>query len=489
MTGVSIPSDPRAAPDALLLEIADYAANYEVRSERTIAAARLCLMDALACALDALDFPECTKLIGPAAAGTIVPQGARVPGTNYVLDPETAAFSLGCLIRWLDCNDTYTGAQGSHPSDTLAGILPLADYLSRRRLVSGQLALTMRDVLAHLIRAYEIQGCLGMANALEDIGAIDQNLLCRVAGSAVLTRMLGGSREHIVNAVSNAFMDTSLLVYRRAPNTGSRKNWACADAIFQAMRIARMAMAGEPGYPSVLSVRRYGFQDARFQGKRLTFPRALEEHVIRHTNFKFVPAGMHAQTAAEAAIALHPLVKDRLQEIDRIEIRGHRALITAMHKTGLLNGPADRDHCVEYIVSVALIFGKLAAHYYENDFAADARIDPLRARIHLTEDPRYTEGYYDTARLSNAASIEIRFDDGSCTPRIEIEYPAGHWKRRAEVMPVLTDRFQASLARRFDRDRQQRILDLCSDETKLCRTPVHEFMDLWAGEFPESSRE
>ena len=471
-------SNLKPPPDQVLVDIADYVCNFRSFSEPAISSAGLCLTDTLAGALDALDFSACTRLLGPSVEGTIVPNGARVPGTSYVLDPENAAFNLACLIRWLDYNDTFNAATGSHPSDNLAGILMLADYLSRQRISSGQQPLTIRDVLENLIKAYEIQGCLAIENGFGETAAMDHNILPRVASSAVLTGMLGGTHEQIVNAISNAFIDSSLSAFRHAPNTGARKSWSCAEAIFQAMRLARMAIKGEMGYPSVLTAEYYGFYDARFKGRPFTFQRPYGEYIIQHSNFKFVAAGMHGQTAVECALRLHRDVRDRLDDIDRIEIRSHRALMRIMNKSGPLYNPADRDHCVQYTVAVGLIQGALNARDYEDDFAADPRIDRLRAKMTVVEDEGYTRSFFDPDKRTNATAIQIWLKDGSSTSKVEIEYPAGHYKRRADFLPVLRKKLEASLARRFSSARQDRVLRLCRDASHLDRTPVNEFLDL-----------
>lgn len=472
-------SNIRPAPDQVLVDIADYVLNYKVGSQQAIDTACLCMTDTLAGALDALDFPDCAKMVGPSVPGTIVPNGARVPGTHYVLDPETATFGFGCLIRWLDYNDTFNAAQGSHPSDNLSGILMLADHISRQRVAAGQEPLLIRDVLESLVKAYEIQGCLAIENAFIYTALMDYNIMSRVASSAVLTRMLGGSRAQIINAVSNAFIDSGLAVYRYAPNTGSRKSWACADAISQAMRLAKMAVkGGMDEIPSVLTAKHYGFYDARFKGKPLTFQRPYGDYIIQHSNFKFVPAGMHSQTAVECAFQLHALVKDRLEDIDRVDVRGHQSFMRVMNKSGPLYNSADRELCAQYIIAMGLIHGKLYASYYEDDFAADPRIDRLRDKMVLTEDADYTRGFFDPDKRSNMTSIQVSFSDGSSTPKVVTEYPAGHARRRAEVKPILRAKFEASLARRFSSRQQERILKLCDDAPALYRTPVHEFMDM-----------
>ena len=467
----------RKAPDQVLSDIVSYVSDYEVKPQ-AIDAARLCLTDTLSGALDALDFPQCTKLLGPIVPGTMVPQGAHIPGTHYELDPSTAAFSFGCMIRWLDFNDQFSGAQGSHPSDNLAGIWMLADYLSRQCLKQGRKPLFMYDVLDALVKAYEIQGCIALENDLGE-GAVDQNLLVRVASTAVLTRMLGGTKEHIINAISNAWIDCSLVVYRHAPNTGLRKCWASADASSEAVRLALMALKGEMGYPSVLSAEHDGLYDARFNGKPFRFQRAYGDYVIQNSMFKFVPAAMHGQTAVECAFRLHPLVKDRLDDIARIDMQSHAYLLNIMNKTGPLYNSADRDHCAQYMVAVGLIHGKLSAKDYGDDVAADPRIDPLREKIKIEENPDYTQAFFDPMKRSNANAIEIHFKDGSSTPKVEIEYPVGHPRRRLDCRHLLQAKFDSSMARRLSSDRRSKVLKLCADSSMFNSTPVDTFTDLF----------
>jgi 2-methylcitrate dehydratase len=469
-------SNVRPAPDQVLVDIADYVTDFTPGAE-AIDASRLCMWDAIGCALNALDFPECTKLLGPAVPGTIVPHASRVPGTSYALDPVTATFSFGCMIRWLDENDTFTAAQGSHPSDNLAGILMLADHLSRSRVANGQQPLVLHDVLDALVKAYEIQGCLAMENDFKR-AAIDHPLLTRVASSAVLTRMLGGSRDEIVNAVSNAWVDSTLATIRHAPNTGWRKSWSAADATFNGLRLALMAVKGEMGYPAVLSAKYYGFYDARFGGKPFRFQRPYGDYVIQNSMFKFVAAGMHSQSAVECALRLHTLVKDRIANIERIVIHSQDALIRIMDKTGPLHNPADRDHCAQYVVAVALLYGRLEATDFEDDFAAaDPRIDQLRAKTTIVENPQYTKDFVDPAKRSSANAVQVFFTDGTHTPKIEVEYPMGHPKRRKDFMPVLRQRLEASLARRYVARRQKQLLDLYDAAGKIDGMPVHAFVE------------
>ena len=477
MTKADSSINARTAPDQVLLDIVDYVLDYKVADERSFDTARLCVTDSLACAFDALDIPGCVNLLGPLVPGTVVPNGARVPGTRYELDPATAAFNFGAMIRWSDLNDSFTAACGGHPSDNLGGILMLADHLSRCRVAASGTPLVMRDVLEALAKAYEIQGCIAMENDFFHQGS-DHNLLVRVATTAVLTRMLGGTRAQIINAVSSAWVNTSLVAYRYAPNAGSRKNWACGDASFEAVRLAIMALKGEPGYPWILTAKEFGFYDARFGGKPFGLPQPYAEYVIQNSMFKFVTAGMHSQSAVESAFRLHPLVKDRIGEIERVEMQGHAALIDIMGKTGPLRNPDDRDHCVQYVVAVGLIYGRLGAHELEDEFAADSRIDALRARMVLTEDPRYTREFYDPAKRSSANAVQVWFKDGTSTPRMEVEYPIGHQRRRGEALPVLRAKFEAALARRFSARQGERILAACDDTASFDRTPVHEFVEM-----------
>jgi 2-methylcitrate dehydratase len=474
---ITVTSNVQSEPDRELVDIADYVDRFEP-STKAIDAARLCTLDTMGCALNALDFPECTKLLGPVVPGTTVPHASRVPGTRYELDPVTATFSFGCMIRWLDENDTFTAAQGSHPSDNLAGILMLADHLSQQRAAAGEPPLIMRDVFVALVKAYEIQGCIAIENDFKKAG-IDHPLLTRVASSAVLTKMLGGTRKQIFNAVSNAWVDVSLAAIRHAPNAGWRKGWAAADATFNGLRLALMAMKGEMGYPTVLSAKHYGFNDARFGGKPLAFQRPYGDYVIQHSMFKFVAAGMHSQSAVECALRLHPLVKDRIDDIERIVLHSQDALMRIMYKTGPLHNPADRDHCAQYVVAAALIFGRLDAKDFEDEVAADPRIDRLREKTTVIEDPRYTKDFVDPAKRSNANAVQVFFKDGTHTPKIEVEYPPGHPKRRKDFMPVLRSKLESSLVRRFDDRQQRRILDLSEDAPRLDRMPVHEFVSLF----------
>jgi 2-methylcitrate dehydratase len=478
-------SNVRPKPDSLFVEIADYVMDFEP-SAAALEAARLCLTDTLAGALDALDFPACRRFVEPVMPGASAAGAARVPGTRYELDPIAATFSFGCMVRWLDYNDQFSGAQGSHPSDNLAGVLMLADYLSRSAAAKDRAPLLMRDVLAALVKTYEIQGGIALENNLED-GAVDHNLLARVASTAVLARMLGCSREQIIGAVSNAFIDCSLVVYRHSPNTGTRKNWACAAANADALRLAYIAARGDPGYPSALTETYFGLYDARFGGKPFRFSRPFGDYIIQNSMFKLVPAGMHAQSAVECAFRLHPLVRDRLEDIERVEVRSDAYLLNFMDRTGPLYNPSDRDHCAQYVLAVGLIHGRLTPLDFDDEFAADPRIDRLRERMTLIEEPRYNESYFDPARRTSANAVRVWFRDGSSTPQVEIEYPLGHPRRRAEALPALRAKFESSLARRFDAGRRAKLLHLCDDVAEFARTPVHRFTDLLVADLPSAA--
>jgi 2-methylcitrate dehydratase len=471
----------RPAPDRVLVEIADYVERYPVRSTRALDTARLCLMDSLGCALQALSVPECAKLLGPLVPGTVVPNGARVPGTAFQLDPVAATFNLGALVRWLDYNDAFYGRTVIHPSDNIAGILMTADHLSRTRVAAGKPPLAMREVLEATVKAYEIQGWLALENGFTDVG-LDHTMLVKIATCPVVARLLGAGREEILAALSNAWVDGhALATFRRKPNTGSRKSWAAGDAGARAVWLATLAVRGEMGYPSALSAPRWGFCDALFGGRALRFQRPLGTYVVENVLFKVAyPAAFHAQSGVEAAIRLHPLVKDRLDEIERVEVRCHRSSMVILDKSGPLANPADRDHCMQYMMAVGMIFGELRAEHYEDAFAADPRIDRLRAKMVLREEPRYSRDYLDPAKRSNANSIRVYFRDGTSTPLSEVEYPLGHPRRRKEAMPLLLEKFERSLARVFAPQRCRLIVRACAERRRLEAMPVHEFVDLFA---------
>jgi len=468
----------RPPPDRELRDIADYVVDYEVRSQEALQTARYCLMDTLGCGLLALSYPACTRLLGPIVPGATLAGGARVPGTSWELDPVRAAFNIGIMIRWLDFNDTWLAAEWGHPSDNLGGILAVADYLARRKSPEQRAPLAMREVLNAMIKAHEIQGVLALENAFNRIG-LDHVLLVRIATTAVVTAMLGGSRDEVINAVSNAWIDGGVLrTYRHAPNTGSRKSWAAGDATSRGVWHALNALRGEMGYPSALSAKGWGFIDVLKRGEPLRFQRGYESYVMENVLFKIsFPAEFHAQTACEAAITLHPQVRGRVEEIDRIVIETQESAVRIIDKTGPLDNPADRDHCIQYMVAVPLLFGNLTADDYEDARARDPRIDALRAKMQVREDPRFTRDYLDPDKRSIGNAVQVFFRDGTATARVEVEYPIGHRRRRAEGMPVLREKFARNLATRLERDNAQRILELCDDQRALEETPVDRFVD------------
>ncbi|HTI47239.1 MAG TPA: bifunctional 2-methylcitrate dehydratase/aconitate hydratase [Casimicrobiaceae bacterium] len=472
-------SNVRPEPDAVLTDIAHYVADYRIDSAEAYQTAHYCLLDTLGCGFEALMFPACTKLLGPIVPGTVVPNGARVPGTSYQLDPVQAAFNLGAMVRWLDFNDTWLAAEWGHPSDNLGGILMTADWLSRTAVAAGRKPLVMRDVLTAMIKAHEIQGVIALENSFNRVG-LDHVVLVKVATTAVVANMLGLPKDEIVNALSNAWIDgQSLRTYRHAPNAGSRKSWAAGDATARGVRLALIARTGEMGYPSALTARTWGFYDALFKGQPFRFQRPYSSYVMENVLFKIsFPAEFHAQTAAEAAMQLHPKVRDRIAHIRKVTIRTHESAIRIIDKKGPLNNPADRDHCIQYMVAVPLIFGHLTAVDYEDVVAADPRIDALREKMVCVEDPQFTRDYLDPDKRSIANGITIEFDDGSRTDEVVVEYPIGHRRRRKEGMPVLLDKFKANLALRFADRQRQAILDVALDADRLSATPVHEFVDL-----------
>ncbi|MGD0736645.1 MAG: bifunctional 2-methylcitrate dehydratase/aconitate hydratase [Terracidiphilus sp.] len=480
-------SNERPAPDQVLSDIADYALSYEVKSELAYTTAHHCLLDTLGCGLEALEYPACTKLLGPVVPGTVVPHGAKVPGTAFQLDPVQAAFNIGAMIRWLDFNDTWLAAEWGHPSDNLGGILATADWLSRTALANGQSPLTMRDVLSAMIKAHEIQGCIALENSFNKVG-LDHVVLVKVASTAVVCKLLRLTREQTINAISLAWVDgQSLRAYRHAPNTGSRKSWAAGDATSRAVRLALMAQAGEMGYPSALTAKTWGFYDVSFKGRPFSFQRSYGSYVMENVLFKIsYPAEFHAQTAVEAAMKLFRQLAERglnASAIKAITVRTHEACLRIIDKKGPLANPADRDHCVQYMIAIPLLFGRLTAGDYEDAVAADPlwgpRIDAVRERITCVEDPAFTADYHDPEKRSIANSLRMELSDGTALEET-VEYPIGHRRRREEGMPLLIEKFKTNLRRRFDEDRQERILAPSLDRERLAQMPVNEYVDLYA---------
>ena len=478
----SASSNVRPQPDQVLVDIADYVVGRDIQSDLAYATARHCLMDSLGCAMEALTYPACTKLLGPLVAGAAESKGgAKIPGTRFQLNPVEAAFNIGTMIRWLDFNDTWLAAEWGHPSDNLGAILAVADWLSRSD-ANGQRPL-MRDVLTAMIKTYEIQGCLALENSFNKVG-LDHVVLVKAASTAVVTHLLGGSRNQIIDALSQAWVDgQALRTYRHAPNTGSRKSWAAGDATSRAVWLALITLKGETGYPSALTAKTWGFYDVLFKGESFKFQRPIErwhsyvmENVLLKISF---PAEFHSQTAAECAMQLHPQVKERIADIRKIIIRTHEAAIRIIDKKGPLNSPADRDHCMQYIVAVPLIFGRLTSADYEDAVAADPRIDKLRDKIICVEDPQFTKDYYDPEKRSIANGVTLEFKDGSKLEEVVVEYPIGHRLRRSEGIPLLEDKFRINLGRRFPVQQCEAIMNACHDQSRLEAMPVREFIDLF----------
>ncbi len=466
--------------DQLLEEIADYVLNKEINSEEAIKTAHHVLIDTIGCGILALNYPECTKLLGPIVPGTVVPNGVRVPGTAHVLDPVQGAFNIGAMIRWLDYNDTWLAAEWGHPSDNLGGILAVADYVSRLRQNKGEEPLTVEEILEMSIKAHEIQGILALENSLNRVG-LDHVLYVKIATTAVVTKMLGGGKEEIVNALSNAWIDnSSLRTYRHFPNTGSRKSWAAGDATSRAVRLALMAVKGEMGYQTALSAEGWGFQDVLFKGKELVLKRPLDSYVMENVLFKVsYPAEFHAQTAAEAAVQLHPEVIDRIDEIKEITISTHESAIRIIDKKGPLHNPADRDHCLQYIAAIGLLKGNIVAEDYEDDVAEDPRIDELRDKMTVTENKQYSEDYLDPEKRSIANAMQVHFMDGTSTAIIDCEYPLGHRFRREEAFPQIIKKYEANLATQFTEKQTERIKKQTINYETVKQMAITDFIELF----------
>jgi 2-methylcitrate dehydratase len=477
-------SNVRPDPDQVLVDIADYVLNYEIKSDLAYETARNCLIDTLGCGLEALGYPACTKMLGPIVPGTMVPNGAKVPGTPYQLDPVKAAFDIGAMIRWLDFNDTWLAAEWGHPSDNLGGILAVADWMSRSAVAAGKPPLKMRDVLTAMIKAHEIQGVIALENSFNRVG-LDHVVLVKVATTAVVAQMLGLTRDETINAVSNAWLDgQSLRTYRHSPNTGSRKSWAAGDATSRGVRLALIAKTGEMGYPSVLTVKTWGFYDVLFKGQPFRFQRPYGSYVMENVLFKIsFPAEFHSQTAVEAAMTLRGRLAGlgkSVEDIKAITIRTHEAAVRIIDKKGPLDNPADRDHCIQYMVAVPLIFGRLTAADYEDKVASDSRIDVLRDKIVCVEDPQFTADYHDPDKCSIPNALTVEFVDGTKLPELVVEYPIGHKRRRKDGIPLLEAKFRTNVARVFAEKRRKQILDVSLDQTALEAMPVNDYVDLYA---------
>lgn len=474
-------NNERPETDRVIADIADYVLNYKITSPLAYTTAHYCLLDTLGCGFEALTYPACTKLLGPVVPGTIVPNGAKVPGTAYQLDPVQAAFNIGAMIRWLDFNDTWLAAEWGHPSDNLGGILAVADWLSRTAVAAGKAPLTMYQVLDAMIRAHEIQGVMALENSFNRVG-LDHVVLVKLASTAVAGKLLGLSRDELINAVSLAFVDgQSLRTYRHAPNTGSRKSWAAGDATSRGVRLALIAKTGEMGYPSVLTAKTWGFYDVLFKGQAFRFQRGYGSYVMEQVLFKIsFPAEFHSQTAVEAAMKLHTILNaagKTAEDIRHIRIRTHEAAIRIIDKRGPLHNPADRDHCLQYMIAVPLIFGRLTAADYEDRVAGDPRLDILREKMETEEDKQFSTDYLDPEKRSIANALTVTLNDGTVLEEVVVEYPIGHKRRREEGIPLLIEKYKTNLARIFSAKQQQTVLDRSLDYDKLIQTPVHEFVD------------
>tara|TARA_B100000953_G_scaffold79523_2_gene64550 strand:+ start:1566 stop:3020 length:1455 start_codon:yes stop_codon:yes gene_type:complete len=482
MTG-NVDSNVRPNPDELLVKIADYSLNKTLESKEALETARYCLMDTIGCGLLALTFDDCKNLLGPYIENTQVPNGVRVPGTKHVLDPVKAAWDIGSIIRWLDFNDTWLAAEWGHPSDNLGGILAAADFISKRNVESGKEPLKIYDVLISMIKAHEIQGILALENSFNRVG-LDHVILVKIASTAVICSLFCLSKEQTIDALSQAFVDgQSLRTYRHAPNTGPRKSWAAGDATSRALQLVLLTMKGQIGYPSAITAPIWGFQDVLFQRKSLSLPREFDSYVMENVLFKIsFPAEFHAQTAVEAAVILHPEIKDKIEDIDKIVINTHESAIRIISKEGQLNNPADRDHCIQYMTAVGLLKGNLEATDYEDEVASDKRIDFLREKMVIEEDKRYSKEYLEVDKRSIPNALQIFFKDGSSTNKVEVEYPLGHRRRRKEGIPILIEKFKSNLKTQFSSSRSEEILSMCSNQTKLESTSVIDFMDLLVAE-------
>ena len=478
MTG-NVDSNVRPDPDKVLVKIADYALNISIESKEALTTARYCLMDTLGCGLLALTFDDCKNLLGPYVENTQVPGGVRVPGTKHVLDPVKGAWDIGAMVRWLDFNDTWLAAEWGHPSDNLGGILAAADYISQKNVQLGKKGLTIYDVLVSMIKAHEIQGILALENSFNRVG-LDHVVLVKIASTAVISSLFGLTKEQTINALSQAFVDgQSLRTYRHAPNVGPRKSWAAGDATSRALQLVLLTLKGQIGYPSAITAPIWGFQDVLFKGKELRLPQEFGSYVMENVLFKVsFPAEFHAQTAVEAAVILHSELKDRVNDIQKIVISTHESAIRIISKEGQLNNPADRDHCIQYMTAVGLLKGNLVAEDYEDDVASDPRIDLLRSKMVIEEDKRYSREYLEADKRSVANAVQIFFEDGSSTEKIEVEYPIGHRRRREEGLPLLIEKFKNNLGTQFSESRSEVILNLCLDESKLESTAVSDFMEL-----------
>ena len=474
---ITVETNVRPDPDELIKKIADYVHDYKITSDEAISTAKYCLMDTIGCGLLALTFPECKSLLGPHIDGTEVPNGVRVLGTNFKLDPIKAAWDNGAIIRWLDFNDTWLAAEWGHPSDNLGGILSACDYISQNY---PERNISVKDIIFSMIKAHEIQGVMALENSFNRVG-LDHVLLVKIASVGVISVILGLTKDQTIDALSQAFVDgQSLRTYRHAPNAGPRKSWAAGDATSRAMQLVWLTKKGQIGYPSAISAPTWGFKDVLFNGKDLIINQEFESYVMENVLFKIsFPAEFHAQTAVEAAVKLHHEIKNKFDEIDKIKIITHESAIRIISKEGKLNNPADRDHCLQYMTAIGLIKGDLVAEDYEDSVAKDPLVDNLREKMEIEEDLSFSKDYLDPSKRSIANSLQIFFKDGTCTDIEEVHYPIGHKNRRAEGIPILIKKFEKNLMTQFSEDRVKGIMSLFEDNEKLFNLPVREFVDLF----------
>ena len=473
----TVETNVRPNPDDLILKIVNYVHDYEIKNDEAINTAKYCLMDTIGCGLLALTFPECKSLLGPHVEGTEVPNGVRVLGTNYKLDPIKAAWDNGAIIRWLDFNDTWLAAEWGHPSDNLGGILSACDYISQN---FPEKKITVKEIIFSMIKAHEIQGVMALENSFNRVG-LDHVLLVKIASVAVISVILGLNKEQTIDALSQAFVDgQSLRTYRHAPNAGPRKSWAAGDATSRAMQLVWLTKKGQIGYPSAITAPTWGFQDVLFKGKNLVLKQEFESYVMENVLFKIsFPAEFHAQTAVEAAVKLHPSIKDKFNEIEKIKIITHESAIRIISKEGKLNNPADRDHCLQYMIAVGLLKGNLVAEDYEDDVASDPLLDQLREKMEVEENKKFSEDYLDPAKRSIANSLQIFFKDGTSTDVEEVHYPIGHKNRRSEGIPILINKFERNLNTQFSNQHASEIMSLFEDDERLFNLPVSEFVDFF----------
>ncbi|KZT61940.1 2-methylcitrate dehydratase [Calocera cornea HHB12733] len=471
-------STARPEPDQVLKDIAAYVHHYHVTSPVAWDTARLCLIDTMGCGLEGLRFNECARLMGPVVEGTVVPNGTKVLGTSYQVDPVRGAFNIGTAIRWLDYNDCFLAAEWGHPSDNLGAILAVADYLAR----TGK-PLTVKDVLEGMIKAHEIQGCIALENAFNRVG-LDHVVLVKVASAAVVSKLLGLTEAQTIDVVSQAFVDgQSLRTYRHAPNTGSRKSWAAGDACSRAVNLALLVQKGEIGLPSVLTAKTWGFYDVLFNGEPFRFQRPYGSYIMENVLFKIsFPAEFHAQTAVEAAMTVHGKLQamgKTSEDIKSVRIRTQEAAMRIINKSGPLHNFADRDHAIQYMTCFPLIHGRLTTEDYSDAAAADPRIDALRAKTYCVEDTRFSTDYHDPEKRSIGNALLVELNDGTVLDEVEVEYPVGHKRRRAEGTPLLMAKFKRHIGHWFDAKHQDKILAAVEDLQTLEKMPVDQFTELF----------